>query len=270
MTHNIDQALDRLLTASRAGRTLAILLDYDGTLVTIVEHPRLAVLAPDTRDLLRNLTVLPRVVVGIVSGRSLDDLKSMVGLPGLSYVGTSGLEYELNGVRFAKGDSHEVRELLARVTERLATIAQSNPGAWLEPKPLGVTLHYREVAAERLPELRARADSILTRFDGDLRVTDGPMALEITPDLGCTKGTAVRWLCTQLGNDVTPVYVGDHANDADALATAAALGGVPIGVGPDAPLSAEHRLADPAALVMLLRRLLDCLTCAKPQATVRT
>jgi len=68
MTDEINQALDRLLTAYRAGRTLALLADYDGTLVPIVEHPRLAVVAPDTRDVLKNLATVPRVVVGIVSG----------------------------------------------------------------------------------------------------------------------------------------------------------------------------------------------------------
>jgi len=126
------------------------------------------------------------------------------------------------------------------------------------------------VAAERLPEFRGRADSILKQFDGDLRVIDSPMSLEITPDLGWTKGTAVRCLCKELGTEVLLLCAGDHANDADALATAAALGGVSIGVGRNAPLSAEHRLADSAAFVMLLRHLLDCLTCAKPQATAKS
>jgi trehalose-6-phosphatase len=106
-------------------------------------------------------------------------------------------------------------------------------------------------------QCRARARSILELFGASLRLTDGPMAIEVTPDLGWTKGTAVRWLCKQLGSDVMLVYAGDHGNDIDALAMAVALGGIAIGVGPDAPASAQHRVPNPAALVKLLLRLAD-------------
>ncbi|MBI3461593.1 MAG: trehalose-phosphatase [Planctomycetes bacterium] len=257
MTDDIDQVLERLLAAYRAGRQLALIMDYDGTLVPIVGHPRFAVLAPETRAVLKDLAALPRVAVGIVSGRSLDDLMNMVGLRGICYVGTSGLEYDLNGARFAHGNSREVSELLARASEGLARITQSFRGAWLERKPVGLALHYRDVAPERISELKSQASSVLSTFAGQICVTNGPMAFEVTPALGWTKGTAVRWLCKQTGNDVLPLYAGDHLNDADALATAAALRGIAIGVGPDAPPSAEHRLLDAAALINVLRRLSD-------------
>src|SRR5262245_48483918 len=91
--------LDYLLSAHRAGRHLILLFDYDGALVPIVEHPQLARLAPRTRLLLKQLARQPRVSVGVLSGRKLDDLQEMVALPGLYYAGTNGLELELRGVR---------------------------------------------------------------------------------------------------------------------------------------------------------------------------
>jgi trehalose-phosphatase len=260
MTDDMKQVLQRLTNAHRAGRPLALLVDYDGTLVPIVKHPAQAVLAPEVRELLRRLASLPRVIVGIVSGRALDDLRKMVGIPGLCYVGTSGLECELNGAREAHGDSQEVHELLAQATHCLAELTRQYPGAWVEQKPLALTLHYRDVSAGHLAEFLVRANSVLMRFDGDLCVTDGPMATEITPDLGWTKGTAVRWLCERFGADVIPIYAGDHANDRDALVTAAALGGVSIRVGPESPATPAHRLADPAALIDWLQRLLNALS----------
>ena len=61
-----------------------LLFDYDGTLTPIVEHPRLAMLICTTPAACwHGLAKRPRVEVGVLSGRALDDLKSLLGLPGL-------------------------------------------------------------------------------------------------------------------------------------------------------------------------------------------
>ncbi len=255
MTHNINNALDRLYIAYRAGRTLALLFDYDGTLVPIVQHPRLALLAPEMRNVLQNMANRQRVSVGIVSGRSLDDLKSMVDISGVSYVGTSGLECELRGQRIVHGDSRESLELLEKVFVRLTETSRSCEGAWLEKKPLGLTWHYRDVAVGDVSDARAQAYSQLNQFGNGLRVIAGPMSLEITPNLGWSKGTAVHWLVSHLGTDLMPMYAGDHANDKEALDVVREIGGVTIGIGPDCPPVAEYRLSDPTALAVFLKRL---------------
>ena len=44
------------------------------------------------------------------------------------------------------------------------------------------------------------------------------MAIEIAPDVGWTKGTALRMIVEHVGGAaVLPLYAGDDANDADAL-----------------------------------------------------
>ena len=79
---------------------------------------------------------------------------------------------------------------------------------------------------------------------GTLRVVDGAMAIEIAPDLGWTKGTALRAIVDHVaGAAVLPLYAGDDANDAEALLAAADLGGIAIGVGPRAPSLARYRSA---------------------------
>ncbi len=74
-----------------------MLLDYDGTLTPIVDHPDQAGLSAAARQALASLAALPRVQVGVLSGRGLANLRSMVELPGLIYGGNSGLELELAG-----------------------------------------------------------------------------------------------------------------------------------------------------------------------------
>jgi trehalose-phosphatase len=256
----LRSALDRLVSAHRSGRTLALLFDYDGTLVPIVEHPSLAVLAPEIRMVLQQLVRVPRVVVGILSGRSLDDLETTVGIPELFYAGTSGLELSLRGSKIVPAEAPQVRDMVARVADRLDAVSATYSGSWLERKPLGLTFHYRHVATHRIGDLFAGLHSTLASYASALRVVEGPMAIEITPELGWTKGTAVQVVCRETARDALPLYVGDHANDAEALASAAALGGVSVGIGPNAPDSAEYRVLDHNTFAQFLLAILQSLS----------
>ena len=62
--------------------TLALLLDYDGTLSPIAKHPDLAILPPETKKVLERLANRSDVFIAIVSGRSVDNVKKMVGIEG--------------------------------------------------------------------------------------------------------------------------------------------------------------------------------------------
>ena len=99
MRETMQEALDQLVSAYRHGSPLILLFDYDGTLTPIVEHPKLATLSPDARQVLARLAQHANVVIGLLSGRSLDDLKAMLDLPGLYLAGTGGLELDLCGTR---------------------------------------------------------------------------------------------------------------------------------------------------------------------------
>ena len=61
---------------------MALLLDYDGTLSPIAKHPDLAVLPPETKKVLERLANRSDVFIAIVSGRSVDNVKKMVGIEG--------------------------------------------------------------------------------------------------------------------------------------------------------------------------------------------
>ena len=260
MNKDVARALDRLVSAYRGGRTLVLLFDYDGTLAPIVEHPRLAVLAPEKRRLLERLAELPRLAVGVLSGRSLADVTSMVGIPGLYYAGTGGMEIDLRGRRLRHPKEREAADLIAAAAERLRDVLDRWGGAWVERKPVGLTVHYRAVPADQMEELIRSVDRSLARWRTRLRTVSGPMAIEVLPADGWTKGVAVQFILDHVGQDAAlPVYVGDEANDAEAFAFVAGRGGVTIGVGPQAPPAAACRLRDPGAVEELLAALLDSL-----------
>jgi trehalose-phosphatase len=256
MKSPLAQIAKRLRAIHRRGGSLTLLFDYDGTLAPLVSHPRLAGLAPATRRLLKQLAGIDRVHVGIVSGRGLADLREMVGLDGLCLSGSTGLEFDLGGHCFSHPESCHVAQAVSELIRKVQGALASFPGAWVETKPLGFTLHYRALPTLWEKELLLRSTAIFQSSAVRLRVFHGPKAMEITPDLGWNKGTAVGQILKHLGvSGPGLLYAGDSENDAEAFDVAAAHGGVTIGIGPEAPANAQFRLPDPASLFQLLRRL---------------
>ena len=68
----------------------AVFLDYDGVLTPIVEHPDLAVLSDETRQVLADLASV--VTVAVVSGRDVADVRGKVQVPGIYYAGSHGFD----------------------------------------------------------------------------------------------------------------------------------------------------------------------------------
>jgi trehalose 6-phosphate phosphatase len=253
-------ALARLVDARRRGTSLVLLFDYDGTLVPIVEHPSMAVLSTETRYRLEQLASTPSIVIGVVSGRAIDDLRDRVGVEDAYYAGTSGLELSFGSIAIVQAERARAVPLVAAVVMPIRQAISGHAGAWMEQKPLGLTVHYRDVAPGQIDALRADVTDAIGPFSGTLRVVEGAMAIEITPDLGWTKGTALRRIIEHVGGTaVLPLYAGDDTNDADALLEATDLGGVAIGIGPRAPSQARYRLPDPWSLGCVLDVLLDML-----------
>jgi trehalose 6-phosphate phosphatase len=270
MIAGLRAVLDGLCAAYRRGSTLVLLFDYDGTLTPIVEHPRLAMLDPDARRLLTRLADRPRVGLGILSGRQLDELEAIVRLPGVYLAGTAGLELDLCGIRTEHPRAGRAATLIERLAEHLEKDVMLYPGAWLERKRLGLAVHYRRLPEHLVAPLRARVQEVAGRFSGELRIVQGPRAWEITPAWGWTKGTAIRLILAHLGaGSKSLLYAGDAPNDAEAMEVAAAMGGIVLGIGPQAPAVAQYQLPDPSALKVFLRRLDASLESRKP-APVRS
>jgi trehalose 6-phosphate phosphatase len=246
----------QLLAAYQGGAEVALLLDYDGTLTPIVAHPWLAEISAETRELLQQLIEQPRLHLGILSGRSLEELIQMVGLANLYYCGTSGLELDLRGKRLLPARAEEAALFIDALAGSLQGLAAGASGAWVEKKPLGLTVHYRAVGPALIPAFRERVNHVLNGYDGQVEVVPGPAAIEITAKLGWDKGTAVYMIVNDIGSKVVPFYAGDFANDAVAMQAARNLGGIAVGVGTQAP-AANCCLSDTLALTAFLQSFLE-------------
>jgi trehalose-phosphatase len=254
-----------------AGNWLLLLFDYDGTLTDFADVPAHAVLPPATRVVLATLAAQPRVRVGIISGRELDDLKRMVGLPGLYYAGSSGLECDLNGEITTHPLVAHSCQLVSALGDILEPRLREFPGAWLDQKRFGLTVHFREVGAEAVPRLHERLEEELARWGDRLHVVTGARAVEIIPNLGWTKGTAVDLFLDRLGrNPRLMVYAGDEASDLEVLWEVGMHDGITIGVGHEFPTIAQYELPDPEAVEHVLEDLCQALGCGAALHSVKT
>lgn len=224
----------------------AVFLDLDGTLCHFSSDPARVALDVGQAEVLRRLALRLGGALCVLSGRAGHDLDRLLqGLP-VQRLGAHGLD----PADVADGAT---RVALEQAAEALDTIAAAHPGSWLERKPSGCALHYRDAPqhAERLTRAVRRASD---RWPA-LRLLEGRRVLELLPRKA-NKGRALRRLMQRepfAGR--TPVVAGDDVTDEDAFVAARALGGFGIAVGPRRSPAARFRLRDPDALNAWLRGL---------------
>lgn len=203
----------------RSGHTL-LFLDYDGTLAPIAPSPKQATLPPATKSVLRSLSQSSKVTIVVISGRSLLELRRLVGLPRLTYVGNHGLEMWREGRRAVVAVQKASREAIRLIRPRLAKLGAAVPGTSLEYKGLSVNLHYRLVPGDRVARLKAafRREVLPLVRPPALTVLNGKKVIEIRPGLNWTKGHAVMRLMKRSRRpSLLPIYIGDDRTDEDAF-----------------------------------------------------
>jgi trehalose 6-phosphate phosphatase len=219
-------------------------LDYDGTLAPIVDDPEAATPHPDVPDLLRALD--ERYPVWIVTGRDLRALESFLDLP-LPAIGLHGAQQGVIGGEVERLMPDDAAQALRRLRESVPSV----DGLRVEEKDQSFAVHYRD--AERAADARERLASWLDAMPEMLDAIWGKKVVELRPE-GLTKGTAVRRIADE-HPDRTPVYLGDDTTDEDAFEALHDLDrdALTIRIGAE-ETRADHRLADPDAVVAYLRR----------------
>ncbi len=199
-------------------RRLAVFFDYDGTLTPIVEHPDMAILAPDARASLERLAAA--TTVGILSGRDVNDVIDKIGVEGIYYAGSHGFDIVAPDGHSVGGDLSRFDAFLPQLDateqelrEQLADV----PGFNVERKRFAIAVHYRQVPEEHHRNVADVVERVAAQHSS-LRVAGGKMIFEIRPDIEWDKGTALDWLLGEMGldrPDVLPVYIGDDVTDED-------------------------------------------------------
>ncbi len=186
--------------------------DFDGTLAKISSNPDGAQLGRSVQFWLEALA--KRAPIAVISGRSVDDLRSRIGTSVPYLIGNHGSE----GSHVMQEDIQHIRETCHRwlhlMTDRFqAELAQS--GIAIEQKSYSFSFHYRGV------EQRDKARTLISRIVSELspppKIVPGKSVVNVMPATAWHKGTALQACMRQLGCTAA-LYVGDDATDEDVFA----------------------------------------------------
>jgi trehalose 6-phosphate phosphatase len=194
----------------------AVLLDVDGVLAPIVQHPDDAHMPETTRRPL--IEVAKRYgVVACVSGRRASDARRVVSLGSIAYLGSHGSEILRPGSIAPEMD----RELQAW-TRRVQNFAREHYGeslrklrVRLEDKEAIAALHWRDVPDEDEAEKGVREVAEAAEQAG-FNAHWGRKVLEIRPPVRIDKGAGIVSLLRDVELEAA-MYVGDDTTDIDAF-----------------------------------------------------
>ena len=126
-------------------KSIPLFLDYDGTLTPIAETPDKALISREAKDLLNKLSKKSHCSVAIISGRSLSDIKGLVGLKDIIYAGNHGLEIEGPKIKFESQVSPRLKSIIRHIYEDVVSKLSKIKGVLIEDKGLTISVHYRLV-----------------------------------------------------------------------------------------------------------------------------
>lgn len=248
-----------------------LFLDYDGTLTPIVARPEMAVLSSQARETLKQMSHHNLFKLAIISGRSLSDIKALVGLENIAYAGNHGLEIECppcycrerspETTTFIHPIAKEIETVLKSLEQRLRVGLADIKGVIIENKGFTLSVHYRLVKGteiERMRELFLKAIEYGDARD-KLQVSEGKKVLEMIPSVEWNKGKAIEQLLEIYGTPRSlPIFAGDDVTDEDGFRVLQGVGGISIFVGEDkASSAADYYLDSPEQLCHWLGKLLE-------------
>jgi trehalose 6-phosphate phosphatase len=206
--------------------TVALYLDFDGTLADIALHPDHVVVHQPLPALLLALRDRLGGAVAVVTGRPLAAVDALIEPARLAGAGLHGVELRLqDGSTSYSADPAGAAPLMRPLLERFG----GDTRLLIEDKGAGVALHFRR-APERAAECIAVTRELAAAHGLD--VITGKHIVEARPR-GTNKGVAVELLAVHAPFSArVPVFVGDDVTDEDGFRAAQHAGGYGVKVGP--------------------------------------
>jgi len=244
-------------------KSILLFLDYDGTLTPIVETPDKAVISKEKKGLIDKLSTSSNCRVAIISGRSLSDIKGLVGLKDIIYAGNHGLEIEGPKIKFESQVSLRLRSVIRNIYEDMVSRFSKIKGVLIEDKGLAISVHYRLVDEKDMQEFLGIFNEITDPYivRSKIKINTGKKVYEIKPPVMWDKGKVVLWLLARQQfllekNKILPVYIGDDVTDEDAF-KALKNKGLTIFVGEQGDSEAQYYLKTTEEVTEFLRLISD-------------
>ncbi len=244
---------DRLSENLSSHKKWRLILDYDGTTVSLMNRPENAILTESTKNLLRKLNA--KVDIFILSGRSREFLQSQFGDLPVFLGAEHGAYYRKPDGKWQSRISSDVQSWYSEVERVMEAYCERVPFSFIEKKEAALVWHYRESPA-------VFADFQAKKLDDELQVGLANEAVAVVmgskiveaKSVECNKGNFLRWLLQMPSVDQAfNICLGDDRTDED-MFRALGFAGCSIKVG-EGQTSAHYRLANQAQVIPFFEEL---------------
>jgi trehalose-phosphatase len=239
----------------RRARQVAFFTDFDGTLTPIRRYPEAVGLSPRVRRLLEQIA-RTGMVVGVVSGRKVADVRKRVRVSGIWYAGAHGLFLRDPHNRSFSLATPEQKARIRAATRLLAKHIRGAPGLRLERKVATVALHYRGAPASSQRIARDAVGKVMERYPS-LCLLSSKKVWGLLPDAESDKWGAISFILSRErrgrpGGRLLTIFIGDDATDERVFER---MSGISIAVGKRNRTAARFYLRSPAEVRKFLERL---------------
>lgn len=189
-----------------------LVTDVDGTISPTAPTPQQAEVSQLCQHYL-SILCNQLALVAAISGRPAVEVKNMLNIEGIVYIGNHGLERWIEGHSEFPKDVPDYAKVIKSAVEALSPLLNLT-GVSIEDKGITATIHYR-----LSPEPQAAERHILTALKNSpqtkgLQIVQERMAIDLLPPVEVNKGTAILDLIQEydlhggiyLGDDVTDIY----------------------------------------------------------------
>lgn len=239
---------------ARCNDGILCMLDFDGTLVPIVDNPADCRLSTEVKQILKDISGGKNNTVAIISGRQLSDLRKRVGIKNIYYGGSHGLEISGPAMEFVHPETEHTKRPVELLKRSMEKEFHSIPGILIESKPFSFAFHYRMLPQEDIKSAVRRFRHLVleSTLKHRISVLRGKKVLEVIPRINWDKGAAVNYIRDLTGGRVCPVYVGDDRTDESAF-KALEHEGITVRVGQRKNTAASYHLKNQKEIVPFLR-----------------
>jgi trehalose 6-phosphate phosphatase len=229
----------------------ALFLDVDGTLYEIENSPSL--IKPCFRLQKKLHTIHNKLdgALGLISGRSLDDLDRIFDKNKIPVAGNHGVQLRDSlQTKDYQLDTGNVKE----IAHKIGKLLHGQENIEIENKGSNLTVHFRNSTIDSKEIIKVIKK--LVKYEPQLTYLKGKEILEIKP-LNHNKGTAISYLMrTKPFINRRPIFIGDDVSDEDGFDTVNKKGGWSVRVGRYKKSKANYFLPNVKSVHEILKQLL--------------
>ena len=230
---------------------VALFLDVDGTLYDIENSPSL--IKPCFRLQKKLHTIRNRLggALGLISGRSLNDLDRIFGNNKIPVAGNHGAQLrDALRTKEYQADTGNIKV----IADKIKGLLNGQKDIEIENKGSNLTVHLRNSTINRKEINKIIME--LVKHEPKLTFLKGKEVLEVKP-LSHNKGTAISYFMrTKPFIKRRPIFIGDDVSDEDGFETVNKKGGWSVRVGNNKRSKANFFLPDVKSVHGMMKQLL--------------